>query len=622
MNFLNPIALATGLLGGLIVLMYLLKLRRQPRDVSSTMLWMKSIEDLTANAPFQRLRQNILMYLQILFLLMLAVALARPMLWMNRREGVSRIIMIDNSASMNATDAGPEGNLTRLDQARDIAHTLVGNMSGGDRAMIVTLGGEAHVLAPFSGERATLNRAIDAAQATDARASIREALLLAQGVRKVDLDAVITIISDGGLGYLGNLITEDDPIEFICTGSSDDNRGIVSFDLRESFEEAGRLQAFAEVENFSSEPATTLVRCLIDGEVFQVREETIAPKSRQGFAFQGLEAGSAHTLRIELSGNDALASDDTAHALLDFDLTTHILLVTGGNYFLERFLVSQPSLAVEKIEPAHFDPTVQYDLVIFDQFSPGQLGPGHYLFINTPPPWPGFESAGDPLKNQMILDWNQLHPVTRYANFGALVTGEALNLTQPEWMTPLAESAETTLISAGSNRGLRLVTIGFDIYSTDWPLQVSFPIFLTNAIDWLAAGGEGPGGLNLHKTGDTLTLIAAGPMQITGPDGQAWQIQPDEHGVAYFNQTKKAGLYQTRIPGVEGGEDTLSAFAVNLLAPAESDIAPRRELLSGEKKISASQAGRENRQIWPWFVLAGVLLLGTEWHIYCRKSWL
>ena len=90
MSFLAPLALLSGLLGGLIVLMYLLKLKRKPEEFSSTLLWMKSMEDLTANAPFQKLRQNLLMYLQIALLILIALSLARPTMWLSRRSGISQ----------------------------------------------------------------------------------------------------------------------------------------------------------------------------------------------------------------------------------------------------------------------------------------------------------------------------------------------------------------------------------------------------------------------------------------------------------------------------------------------------------------------------------------------------
>src|SRR5438034_11101300 len=102
MNFLNPLALLFGLLAGVIVLMYLLKLRRRREIVSSTLLWLRSVEDLIANAPFQKLRHNPLMWLQILIVLLVTMALARPTMWLNTQTGNRRIVLIDCSASMGA----------------------------------------------------------------------------------------------------------------------------------------------------------------------------------------------------------------------------------------------------------------------------------------------------------------------------------------------------------------------------------------------------------------------------------------------------------------------------------------------------------------------------------------
>ncbi len=78
MSFLTPVALALGAIAGPIILLYMLRLRRREVQVSSTLLWQQLLRDREANAPWQRLRRNLLLLLQLLILAALVIALARP----------------------------------------------------------------------------------------------------------------------------------------------------------------------------------------------------------------------------------------------------------------------------------------------------------------------------------------------------------------------------------------------------------------------------------------------------------------------------------------------------------------------------------------------------------------
>ena len=58
----------------LVVLLYFLKLKRQPLEIPSTYLWHRTIEDLHVNSLWQKMRQSLLLFLQLLFVLLLILA--------------------------------------------------------------------------------------------------------------------------------------------------------------------------------------------------------------------------------------------------------------------------------------------------------------------------------------------------------------------------------------------------------------------------------------------------------------------------------------------------------------------------------------------------------------------
>src|SRR5712672_1238576 len=117
-----------------IVALYFLKLRRQPLEVPSTYLWHKSIEDLHVNSLWQRIRQSLLLYLQLLLVLLLIFAVLRPGWQGGQLSGGRYILLIDNSASMNATDVAP----SRLAEAKKQALNMIDEMHSGDQAMVIS----------------------------------------------------------------------------------------------------------------------------------------------------------------------------------------------------------------------------------------------------------------------------------------------------------------------------------------------------------------------------------------------------------------------------------------------------------------------------------------------------
>ena len=106
-TFLNwqVAAIAAAIAIPALLVLYFLKLRRREMAVSSTLLWKKAIQDLQVNAPFQKLRRNLLLLLQLLLLAAAAARAGRPVANYTPAPGKTTVILIDRSASMAAKDA-------------------------------------------------------------------------------------------------------------------------------------------------------------------------------------------------------------------------------------------------------------------------------------------------------------------------------------------------------------------------------------------------------------------------------------------------------------------------------------------------------------------------------------
>src|SRR6185436_8298388 len=134
MRFLSSGAFWWLLLSAPIIFFYLLKLKRKRHVVPSILLWQRALEEIEANAPFRRLRRNLLLFLQLAALAAIVFALSRPLITTRALASGSTVIVLDSTASMSARD---ENGRTRLERAREIAHEMVEGLSTADRAAII-----------------------------------------------------------------------------------------------------------------------------------------------------------------------------------------------------------------------------------------------------------------------------------------------------------------------------------------------------------------------------------------------------------------------------------------------------------------------------------------------------
>ncbi len=568
MTWLTPTLAATAAAIAIpaLVILYFLKLRRRDVEVSTTLLWKKSIQDMQANAPFQRLRRNILLLLQLIALAALLTALAQPQLPSDMGVGTRHIILIDRSASMNATDAeGP----TRLDDAKRQALDIVDALRApgllergeGDQAMVIAFDTAADVRAQFTSDAAALRAAIESIEPTDAPSRLEEAFRLAKAHaptrRYVDdrtgniLDLGITagppatlhLFSDGRLPDAENALPgPDDRIIYHPQGrtatdseSPVANLAITSIRAQRNYENPDQLSVFVGLLSTAETPVQADIELAIDGIVERILPATIpaaarvqgAPESAPpepgttGVVFR-LTRSQAATIAARVSSSgagvadlaDALPSDDAGWVVVPPARRTAVAVVTQGDLYLSAALAGLPLAQLSFFTPEQYAAARTtgaldtFDVTIFDRVLPslpeGQsLPPGRHLVLGALPPPPlGFIDGGIG-EPSTIIDTRRDHPVM------APLVLDALVLAETRLATP-AEGANITVLASTDKGPAIAELIGPDtraIVATFDPAESTWP-FDVSFVVFLAASID-------HLAAD-LTLDRASQLRPGG----------------------------------------------------------------------------------------------------------
>jgi hypothetical protein len=664
-KFLNiwPAALAAALAIPALLVLYFLKLKRRELAVSSTLLWKKAIQDLQVNAPFQKLRKNLLLLLQMLLLILLLLALSRPITFFTPGAGKSNVIIIDRSASMQAADVNHR---TRLDEAKRRAKSLVETLDRGSTAMVIAFDERAETVQPWSSDTAALKAAIDRIQATDCKSRLKQAYQLADALthfNKEQLRSNVTppdvhVYSDGRvldqseLSIQGNL-----KYEKIGTDTAG-NIAVVALSAKRLYERPTEVQIFARLANYGPEPVTADVELQIapidpsdpGKDNFQLsgaRSVKLVPErwddaTRDAKAKEGivgaesvefsLNLTTAAVIRVEQKNKtgDQLAADDAAQVVLPPPKALSVLLVTPGNYYLEKAIANMNLKDPVTMAPAEFDAKQpkDFDVIIFDGHSPKVLPEsGNFIYFACMAPGlklkPTLDNGQQVLMTECsVLDWQRDHPMLKYLSLSKLYAAEAIKLDLPLEAEVLVEGMKGPLVVMYREGRSMHLAVTFDVMQSNWPLRVSFPIFLHNALQFMALGAN-MDTKQSQDPGSTPRIPRANLMRIdpppktirlTGP-GVSRDLPIPEAGDFALPPLDSVGVYRLE-PTVQQYE----RITVNLLDPNESNLIPVDRPPGNIGEAVANAGGKSRLELWWWIVACGALpMLLLEWWVYTRR---
>jgi Ca-activated chloride channel family protein len=651
MTFLTPLSFLLLALILPIVALYFLKLRRQEHIVSSTYLWRRFVRDVEANAPWQRLRRNLLLFLQILFMLALIFALTRPATTAEGGAGQTTLLILDASASMQATDVGGGlgggQRMSRFEAAKAIARDLVANLPDDTQVtLIAAAGGEAELLASASRNRRQVLEAIDAAQVTNLGSDLGPALSLAEAIVAREPSAEIVLISDGALQLPESIA----PVRFISVGQSGENQALSMLSVTPT--ESGELALFAQVRNYGQQAMQRRLVVEVDGAPYTAFDLELPAKGFASLGAQGtppLLPATAQTISAYLAPGeeDVFTLDDRLWAVVRSGGPIQAMMMTRGNFFLQtalNLLNARPGgpeldLTISNgVDEASAEGTsaggtaAEPSFYIFDAYIPEALPAGNLLFIAPPQSVPGlFEVLGQ-AQNPRPRPVQMEHPLLENVNLAETQILTTTVVSAEGWGRTLvaADVAEEIgdgtlpLLLAGEVEGRRVVVLAFDLHQSDLPLRPAFPILVANMVNYLA-----PEAANLVPAqlapGEALSLALppeVNQVRLTGPDGRVTSL-PAQEGRVVWPSLNETGLYTLAFEQTGLLAQTLAStsFAINFSDPLESAISPQTTLpaLAGARQeMAASTLPPAHREWWRPLAMVALGLLVVEWLVYRR----
>jgi hypothetical protein len=628
-------AVAAGMIA-----LYILKLRRRVVAVPFSLLWQKILRDKEATSLFSKLKRLLSLLLQLALLALLVLALGDPRAAATLIKGRNVVVLVDASASMQATDVAPN----RLAVAKDEVKRLIRGMGGADRMLIAQMDAAITPMGPMSGDTSELERAVDSIKATDARADFPRALRFAtDSLRNID-NAEVVVVSDGNLGEAidsaGPVHIGDVKLSYMPVGKAKDNVAITQFSVRRYPLDKSRYEVMLEVENTGPEPADVEMSLLGDGTLVDLTKLRLKPGERLPRFYANL-SGASRTLEAKLAmigdTKDYLPADDHAYALLPERRRAKVLVVSTGNTYLEAALLLDEYLEVLTATPLEYatkyaQKSNTFDAIVFDEATPAEMPKTNALYLDPRGPGSPFKVENE-IREPGFDKIDRKHPIVRFTALDQVNIARGHKLKAEPGDKVIGASEEGPILVAGTRGGNKMVALGFDVRDSDLALRVAWPVLLLNIINYFT--DEDASYLSSFRTGDVWRIpVGQGATQatLTMPGGATQPVPVHEGRAVFLGQN--AGFYELSLaqPGAQPAATTGNPtdvtqagtsvrFAANLLDDFESTVGPQEKLMVDGKEagtVSAFHVG-VRREIWIYLLFIAIAITVLEWITYHRR---
>jgi Ca-activated chloride channel homolog len=408
-----------------------------------------------------------------------------------------------------------------------------------EQMLILLAAGNTEVKQSATADKTALRRALNC-QVTDSSTRLTEALKLADTLIRDKHDPEIHLFSDGAAGDLSEFENKGLHVIYHRIGQ----RATMSASRRWIFARIRRTTRSAPSTPASpiSPPTrkSTVLELLFDNQVVDTRPLNIPAGETSPQVFHAVqERDGVFTVRID--AKDDLAADNQASIVSLLPQPAKVLLVSRGNRFMEKALHAAANVELT-VSQDTLDGAPDKDVVVLDDVTPSTWPKPNVLAIHVANTnW--FDGGWTNIDSPAIVDWKNTHPLLRYINLDNVQISETLGVKTPGWAVPLVDAQQTPLILGGELAHQKIIWIGFDTLQSTWPLRISFPMFIANAMDWLNPAATKSQQLMLHA-GEPFRFALNQPVpsaEVTLPGGAKETIATAGNREIVFGHTDRQG---------------------------------------------------------------------------------
>jgi hypothetical protein len=581
----------------IIIMMYILKQKFEEREISSVYLWQQVLKDIEVNTPWQKLKKNLLLLLQLLTAFLLIFALADPFVNLRGSDYTNLIVVIDNTGSMNAA----YDQSTRLEKAKDLAEALVKNSATGTQITLISAGSHPKIELNNTIDKLEAVRKIKAIKTSNSSGNINEAISMVKAMSKQAMTYKAVFYTDRVVNLEGL------SAEVVGVAKPVDN---VSLDALTHTIKDGKLKLLIRATNRGSTDVVREITVYGNDKVFDIKNVELKAGETKSVLSEG-DSKDIRYLAAELSESDGLMSDNTVFDVVKPSQLQKVLLISRSNLFIEKAFSIIDYVELYKSNPGD-EIQGEYDLYIYDGVLPTSLPEKGSIILINPPSNSEIADVNGEIEGGNVSAVR--HNLTKYLEGTSFSVSKLKNIELPYYADKLLEIDGNTAAFVGQLRERKTAVIAFDLHNSDFVLTPEYPIFMHNIAGYLIDISSGE--KSAYKSGEAVIV---NPM----PDAKSAYIESGlknhydvelKYPILPFEKTDEIGFYKL-VQKLEN-RDVESMFAVNF--PSDTESNTKEQQASQNAEIENGKAFITGRRIAEWIILLVLLIAAVEWVVYIR----